>query len=277
MPGVPKEMKSMFDMDMVPFIKNIVYKKSKAEGNLIIKKSVLMTTDISETEIEEKIKEIVIEAGRISVKVGITANPGIIKIILVAKSKDETNCIRNLKIIEEKIQKILGKYIYGKDNLSISESLKKTIIKKNKNITISAAESMTGGLISSMITDTSGSSEYFLGSIVSYSNPAKNKLLKIDSSIMKKVGVVSKEVCLEMARNAKKLFNSDFAVSVTGFAGPKSARKEEVGLVYCCIAGPNDYMQGFRKKFIGKREEIKFRTAQFILNKLRITIEKIIN
>ncbi len=277
-PGVPKEMKNMFDMDVVPVIKNITDNKNKTDGDLIIKKSVLMTTDISETEIEEKIKEIVAEANGINIEIGITANPGIIKIILVSKSKDDASCIRNLKIIEKKIQGKLGDYVYSKDNPLISESLKRTIIKKNKNITISSAESMTGGLISSIVTDTAGSSDYFLGSIVSYSNFAKNKLLKVDNGSIEKFGAVSKEVCLEMARNAKKLFNSDFAISVTGFAGPKViGKEEEVGLAYCCVMGPNNYTQVFKKRFVGKRKEIKFRTAQFVLNKLRVTIERTIN
>jgi len=277
-PGVPKEMKDMFDIDVVPVIKNITGNKNKTDGDLIIKKSVLMTTDISETEIEEKIKEIVAEANGINIETGITANPGIIKIILVSKSKDEVSCIRNLKIIEKKIQRKLGEYVYDKNNPLISESLKRTIIRKNKNITISAAESMTGGLISSIVTDTTGSSDYFLGSIVSYSNFAKNKLLKVDNASIEKFGAVSKEVCLEMVRNAKKLFNSDFAISVTGFAGPKVIGKEgEVGLVYCCILGPNKNTQIFKKRFVGNRKEIKFRTAQFVLNKLRVTIERTIN
>ena len=277
-PGVPKEMKSMFDMDVVPFIKNIANNKSKTVGDLIIKKSVLMTTDISETEIEEKIKEVVIEANEINVEIGITASPGIIKIILVSKSKDKESCISNLKIIERKIQKKLGEYIYDKNNPIISESLKRTIISKNKNITISVAESMTGGLVSSIITDTEGSSDYFLGSIVSYSNFSKVKLLKVSDFNLSRFGAVSKEVCLEMACSIKKLFNSDFAISVTGFAGPKVIGKRgEVGQVYCCILGPNNNTQVFKKKFVGNRKEIKFRTAQFVLNKLRITIEKTIN
>jgi len=157
-PGVPKEMKSMFDTDVIPVIKTISGSKSKKSGNLIIKKSVLMTTDISETEIEEKIKGIVKEAEKINVKIGITAAPGLIKIILVSMSDCEENCSRHLRRIEGKVKRKLREYIYNKNNTSISESLKRAIIRKNKNITISVAESMTGGLVSSMITDTGGSS-----------------------------------------------------------------------------------------------------------------------
>lgn len=277
-PGVPKEMKSMLCMNVIPVIKNISGSRGEKGGNLVIKKSVLMTTDISETEIEEKIKGIVEEAGKINVKVGITAMPGLIKIILVSISDCEENCSRHLRIIEERVRKKLHGYIYNKNNTSISESLKRVIIGKNKNITISVAESITGGLISSMITDTEGSSEYFLGSVVSYSNYAKDKLLQIDGSIINRHGAVSKEVCLEMACNVKKLFNSDFAVSATGFAGPGVTEKnKEAGLVYCCIAGPCGYRQVFKKKFAGSRIDIKYRTAQFILNKLRIYIEETVN
>ena len=114
--------------------------------------------------------------------------------------------------------------------------------------------------------------------MVSYSNYAKNKLLQVNSSSIGKYGAVSSEVCLEMACNVKKLFNSDFAVSTTGFAGPGVTEKnKEAGLVYCCIIGPNDCRQVFKKKFAGSRIDIKYRTAQFILNKLRISIEETID
>ena len=272
-PGVPKEMRSMFEKEVVPFLKRRLTNKD-LKGNVFkIRKSTLLTTDISETEIEEKIKEIAGEARNIGVQIGITADPGLTKIILVAQSTDIVEAGRNLKRIEEKISGKLGNYFYGKDDTLISDNLKEAIARIRGNLTISIAESITGGLISSIVTDTPGSSKFFLGSIVSYSDYSKIKLLDIDKSVLKRYGAVSREVCLNMARKVREIFDSDYSLSVTGYAGPE-AESGRVGLVYCCILGPSGYEKVFEKNFPGTRYEIKFRTAQFILNELRAAISK---
>lgn len=270
-PGVPKEMRSMFEEAVVPFLKEKIKGEGLKEGELKIRKSTLLTTGISETEIEEKTKGILREAEEINVQIGITANPGLIKIILVAKARDIIEADRNLKKIEDKISRKLGNCFYGKDNSLISDNLKEVIKRAGGNLTVSTAESITGGLISSIITDTPGSSEFFLGGIVSYSDYSKIKLLNVDRSILKKYGAVSREVCLEMAKKVKGIFKSDYSLSVTGYAGPE-AEDKKVGLVYCCILGPDHYEKIYEKVFYGNRYEVKFRVAQFILNELRMSI-----
>lgn len=274
-PGVPKEMRSMFEKEVVPFLERRLTNKDLKNNIFKIKKSTLLTTDISETEIEEKIKDIVDKAGDIGVKIGITADPGLIKIILVAKSQDDKEAQMNLKKIEEKISDKLGKYFYGKEDALISDNLKEAIARIGGNLTISVAESITGGLISSIITDTPGSSKFFMGSIISYSDYSKMKLLDIDKKLLEKHGAVSREICLDMARKVRNLFDSDYALSVTGYAGPE-ADSGKLGLVYCCILGPSGYERVFEKRFPGTRYEIKFRTAQFILNELRAAIGQIV-
>ncbi|MEA2016718.1 MAG: nicotinamide-nucleotide amidohydrolase family protein [Actinomycetota bacterium] len=271
-PGVPKEMKSMFEKDVVPFLKDMSGKDGLRKKGDKIRKSTLLTTDISEAEIEERIKKVSDAAGKINVKIGITADPGLIKIILVAKAPDDVSADRNLKIIEKEISKNLEGYVYGKGNSLISDNLKETISKVNGKLTVSAAESVTGGLISSIITDTPGSSEFFLGGIVSYSVFSKINLLGIKRNDIEKYGVVSREICLEMARKIKVIFGSDYSLSVTGYAGPE-AEGNKKGLVFCGIAGPGGYEKVFKKKFTGSRVEIKFRAAQFILKELRLELE----
>jgi len=272
-PGVPKEARSMFECDVIPFLEDTIRKKNIKTVKISLRKTTLMTTDISETEIEEKIKGVISKAEKIGVRVGITADPGLIKIIIVAKSRDSEKADRNLKIIEDEICSKLGNYYYGKNNTLISDNLKEAIAKIGDDLTVCTAESITGGLISSIITDTPGSSGFFLGGIVSYSNFSKNKLLGIGEGILKKHGAVSRVVCLNMAKNAREIFNSDYAISVTGFAGPEAEGKK-LGLVYCCILGPDNYEKVFKKRFVGERQEIKFRTTQFVLNELRTAINK---
>jgi nicotinamide-nucleotide amidase len=281
-PGVPKEMKNMFDLDVLPYLKNILnsIKESKREygneQNLFIKKTEILTTDISESETEFKIKDIKAIAKKLDIEIGITATPGLIKLILVSKSRDLSIGSKNLSLIEDKIREVIGDYVYGAGSLSMGDNLKEIIDKKGFKITISAAESITGGLISSIITDTPGSSAFFLGSIISYSDLVKSKVLGINKNLINEKGAVSPEVCLNMALGAKNISNSDFAIGVTGIAGPDSPEKnKQVGLVYCAVVGPNNYKELFEKNFIGSRTEIKFRTAQFILNRLRVAIKRL--
>ena len=271
LPGVPKEVRSMFDCDVIPFLKNIIKKRHIETDRLKLRKTTLLTTDISETEIEEKIKNVVSKADKIGVKICITADPGLIKIIIVAKSADSREADKKLKIVEDEICIKLGNYFYGKNNTLISENLKEAIAKMGDSLTVCTAESITGGLISSIITDTPGSSKFFLGGIVSYSDYSKIKLLDIDKDVLKKQGAVSRVVCINMARKAKEIFKSDYAISVTGFAGPE-AEDRKLGLVYCCVLGPDDYEKVFKKRFLGSRQEIKFRTTQFVLNEIRTAI-----
>ncbi len=267
-PGVPKEMKSMYLNDIEPFLKKTISEKDIQENDIKIKKLTLLTTDISESEIEDKIGDIQKKAKSLNIDIGITANPGLIKIILISRAMVENKAILNLKTIGDEICMVLGSSIYGQGNTLISENLKNVIAKIGSRVTISTAESITGGLISSIITDTPGSSGFFHGGIVSYSDYAKIKLLKIDKNSLEKYGAVSSNTCLAMAKNVKDIFNSDYAISVSGFAGPE-AQKNKLGRVYCCILGPDNYQKIFKKKFLGTRSEIKFRTTQFILNELR--------
>lgn len=271
-PGVPKEMKDMFDNKVLPELIDLSFKSSK--DNLKIKRKILLTTGISESEIEEHIKEIYVECETLGVKIGITATPGLIKLIVISKSASDEINNKNIEIISEKIREKINGFIYGENEDKVAESLKKSILACEKKITISTAESVTGGLISSMISDVPGSSQYFNGGIISYSNESKVNLLGVDREDIKKYGAVSREVCIKMALSSKKIFNSDYSISVTGFAGPTVNEKgKDIGIVYSCIAKPDGEIKIFENKFIGTRTEIKFRISQFVLNMLRKEIE----
>ena len=269
-PGVPKEMREMLENSVLPRLNSLINSKVKKE---ILTKKVLLTTGISESEIEEEIKDLYELANDMNVKIGITADPGIIKIIIVSKSFSKEENEKKINLIKKKLLTKLSDFIYGEDDDLIAMSLKETIKKTKKNLTLSAAESMTGGLISSMITDVPDSSKFFLGSIISYSNFSKQKILNVSEKLLEEFGAVSPKVCKSMALNTKKIFHSDYAISVTGFAGPDANEEgKDVGLVYFCIANPKGDLKLFEGKFIGNRIDIKFRAAQFIINKLRLEI-----
>jgi len=128
---------------------------------------------------------------------------------------------------------------------------------RRKKLTLSAAESCTGGRVGDKITNVSGSSDYFLGGAVTYSNEAKAELLKVKEKSLKAHGAVSEQVAKEMALGCRKLFGSDIAVSTTGIAGPTGGSKEKpVGLVWFGVSDGKKTTTD-RKVFSGDREQVK--------------------
>ena len=130
----------------------------------------------------------------------------------------------------------------------------------DKNLTVAFAESCTGGLASSLITDIPGSSAYLKGSVVSYTNEVKHKVLGVKSETLDKFGAVSKETAKEMAVGVKHLMQTDFGISITGNAGPGRSEDKPVGLVYIAVSSP-DMTVWEELNLIGSRTEIKSQAA----------------
>ena len=142
------------------------------------------------------------------------------------------------------------------------------ILRKRK-MTMAVAESCTGGLISSRITDSSGSSDYFLMGIVAYSDKIKENILGVSPGLLQKYGAVSKQVALEMAKGARLLANTDIGIGVTGIAGPTGETKlKPVGLVYIAIT-TNKKQMVKKFRFKGSRQDIKLQASEAGLNLMK--------
>ena len=151
--------------------------------------------------------------------------------------------------------------------MNLEQTIAKLLTKKR--LTISVAESCTGGLISNRLTNISGSSKYFKSGIIAYSNKIKTKQLKIPSRIIKQYGAVSKEVAISMAKNIRRLTKSDFGLGTTGIAGPTGATKTKpVGLVYIALASPRK-IQCQEFYFHGNRQAVRLRASQAALDLVR--------
>jgi PncC family amidohydrolase len=148
---------------------------------------------------------------------------------------------------------------------------------RKRSATIGTAESCTGGLVSHLLTNIAGSSEYVLGGIIAYSNQAKMNLLNVSSQTLMDYGAVSEEVAQEMALGARAVLGVDYAVSVTGIAGPGGGTEEKpVGLTYIGLAGPDDLLIAKRYVWEGDRVSNKNASAkaalQLILRYLNLKI-----
>jgi len=149
----------------------------------------------------------------------------------------------------------------------LERSLAKILIKKRK--TVAVAESCTGGLIANRLTNIPGSSKYFKAGIIAYSNEAKVRQLKVPSRLIKQKGAVSKDVAISMAKNIRKIANSDFGLGITGIAGPTGATKTKpIGLVYIALS---TRQKQINRRFIfkGKRTLIKKKSSTAAIKLLK--------
>lgn len=168
-------------------------------------------------------------------------------------------------------RRLLSRHLYGDDETTLSAAVGKKLLAAGK--TAAAAESCTGGLASGLLTDIPGSSSWFRGGAIAYSNAAKSKILGVRAATLKKHGAVSARCACEMAEGAKKVFSSDYALSVTGIAGPDGGTPSKpVGLVYFGLAG-GGRTRVLRRQFRGDRGFIRTCAANFILDELRKIIK----
>jgi nicotinamide-nucleotide amidase len=257
LPGPPREMQPIFENRVLPFLKSYVSKKA------VIISRTLKTTGLAESQVHDKIAGFLRLSGKTTV--GIYAHPAQVDLKITTKAASLIQANRNIAEIEKKIRLKLGKLIFGID----AQTLEGAVVKLLKAKTISIAESCTGGLISSRLTDVSGISKNLFASVIAYSNKSKVEILGVSPETLRHQGAVSKEVAADMAVNARLLLKSDIGISTTGIAGPSGATgKKPVGLVYI---GLSDKDKAIVKKFnfTGTRDIIKFRASQAALDMLR--------
>ncbi|HHF99073.1 MAG TPA: nicotinamide-nucleotide amidohydrolase family protein, partial [Candidatus Aerophobetes bacterium] len=172
-----------------------------------------------------------------------------------------------IKSVESIIREKIGDYIFGKDEDTLEKVVGNLLIEKN--ITLSLAESCSGGLVCHRLTNVPGISASLLAGVVSYSNRAKSEILKVPERLIKEKGAVSYEVALKMAEGVRKLTGSCVSLGITGIAGPTGGTPQKpVGLVYIALcAEEGKFCQ--RYIFPGEREMVKLRTSQAALDILR--------
>ncbi len=263
-PGVPSEMKTMWEETAYDFIKN------KFSDNYSFYSNTLKFAGIGESSIAEKINNLL---NLKNPTVAPYANLGEVKLRITARAKNHLEAKNIIKPVKEKLKKDFSKFIFGEDNDTLPSVLIKELTERNQTIVF--AESCTGGLLSSSLTSISGSSQVFKGSIVSYSNELKNSLLNISEEKLTKYGAVSEEVCESMAINVKEKLGADWAIAISGIAGPNGGSQDKpVGLVYISISGPNNQVTNIKKLFNSTRNRVEIQTlsVNVSLNSLRLIL-----
>jgi nicotinamide-nucleotide amidase len=158
--------------------------------------------------------------------------PGGVTIRISASDKDESRAAEKLRDLKKLVNKRAGEFIYGKGKNTMLEEVVGKLL-SDQNMSISTAESCTGGMLANRITNIPGCSQYMNGGAVTYSNESKVNILGVSADDIEKYGAVSSQVALQMAKNVANLYDADIGVATTGIAGPAGGTKEKpVGLVY---------------------------------------------
>lgn len=258
LPGPPRENQPMFENFIFP-------KLLEAAGEIFVKRKVLRVSGLGESAVDEAISPIY--KAYESVDTSILFNKSEIEVQLTAKNKSESEAEKILDELADKIAEKLGIAVFSMNGELMEEIVGKLLKEKGK--TLSVAESCTGGLISERLTDVAGSSAYFIQGAIAYANEAKINTLKVSPEIIEKHGAVSTETAEAMAKGMRELAKTDYAVSVTGIAGPDGGTKEKpVGTVFIGYADASK-IKSLKIVLTGDRFLIRWRASQAVLDYLR--------
>ncbi len=264
LPGVPRELVHMWAKTLEPMIRGRLGTGSgqgAPAGGVVVRK--LRIYGIGESALQEVLSEVPWRGQ--GVDIGTRASLDGITLILRSQPTPAAQAL--LARIEEQAREILGTKIYGTGNADLSAVVGGLL--RDRSLTICTAESCTGGLVAKRLTDVPGSSDYFLGGVVTYSNELKTDLLGVPPALLEEHGAVSEPVAAAMARGALRLLGADCAIATTGIAGPGGATPEKpVGTVYVATALGDD-VQVRHFTMFRTRDEIRERTAQSSLDVFR--------
>lgn len=262
MPGVPKEMKLMFERDVLPRIK-----EHGGKSDAVILSRTLHTFGLGESAVAEKLGDQMMRNRNPSV--GTTVANGIVSLRLNSRFDSRDVAQRQLEETDRACRTALGDLIFGADEETLQESVARLLTTSRK--TVATAESCTGGLLAKMLTDVAGSSGYFHTGFVTYSNKSKYERLGVSMEIINVYGAVSEHVVSAMARNARRLAKSHYALAISGIAGPTGGSPSKpVGTVCIALAfDDNDPPVARTFQFPGDREWVRDRSAKMALTMLR--------
>lgn len=253
LPGPPKEMQPMFAVYGVQALQKILKHNDKIQSR------VLRFYGIGEALLETKIEDLLVKQSNPTIAP--LASDGEVTLRITAKHLSSTEGVKMIQSVQDEILNRVGEYYYGMDETSLIEEAVKEL--KRRHFTVTSAESLTGGMFQQMLTSVPGASKVFKGGLVSYSNEVKAQVLGVSQSTIITEGVVSERCAIEMAEGAKTLFNSDYAVSFTGVAGPDDLEGHPVGTVFIGLAAPGKDTQAFPLQLgQSSREQIRLRSVK---------------
>ncbi len=265
LPGVPAEMKALLETGVLPAIA-----RELGQDPPVIRSRVVRTAGIGESALAERIDDLVEAAAPVGV--AFLPDLGMVDVRLTAIGVASDEAGRRLGELAAVIRQRLEPWFYGEGDATLAAALGEAL--RARGWTLAGAESCTAGELAAEITGVAGSSEYFLGGIVSYANAIKTSLLGVSEETLSAHGAVSEETCREMVTGVRERLGSDVGAAITGIAGPGGGSPEKpVGLVYCGVGTPGGAW--LRKlDYPGPRDAVRRRSAvatlSLLLRKVRV-------
>jgi nicotinamide-nucleotide amidase len=258
-PGVPFELDGMIESDLVPWL-------AERSGGVGRETATLKVACLPESLVEERIAPAYGEFGREWIT--ILASPGEIRLRATAEGP-EPERRKRLEAMTARLHELAGDAVYAFREQDTLETVVGELLRK-AGATLTVAESCTGGLLAERITRVAGSSDYFLGGAVTYTNELKTQVLGVAPEMLDEHGAVSEAVAWAMAEGVRRVFHSDYGAGITGVAGPGGGSEAKpVGTVHIAVAGPDGRAEHRRVRFPGDRERVRAQSAQLALDLLR--------
>lgn len=258
LPGVPKEMMTLISESVIPFIR-----EHFSPGVVVVRK--LRTTGITESKLSELLDGMLDLSENISM--AYLPSYGGVDLRFIARGNDRGLLTNEIEKIEESICSVAGEYLFGVNEETLESVVGSLLLARTT--TLAVAESCTGGMLGGLLTNVPGSSAFFMGGVISYNNSVKMRELGVSREMLDAHGAVSTECAEAMAAGVRSRFNTTYALSVTGIAGPDGGTKEKpVGLVWLGFATP-DKVITTSFKLSGDRQIIRTRATYIALDLLR--------
>jgi len=262
LPGVPSEMREILELSVLPRLK-------ERSSGIVARRRVLRIAGMGESAVEERVAP-VYEKWK-EHPVTILASPGEVQLHLCVRA-EPSRAEETVARMEQDFAQALAGRVFGRDGEDLSATVGRLL--RDSGRTLALAESCTGGMISSLLTDTPGSSAYFRGAVVSYANSVKEEMLGLSRRTLEEHGAVSQEAARQMAEGARARFDTDLAAAVTGIAGPDGGTPEKpVGTVWFALSERDREVVAKRRSFIGDRGMVRRAASLYALELLRRHLE----
>jgi len=258
LPGPPHELQAMFERSVVPYLKKLT--------NQVICSKTVKICNVGESKAETMVKDLV--DSQVNPTIATYAKPGEVHIRVTANAEDKKTALKLIKPVVKELKARFGNDVYSTEEDITLEKAVADLLLANK-LTVTCAESCTGGMLSARLVNVPGISEVYKMGVVTYSNKAKRRLLGVKKGTLQKYGAVSGQTAEEMAKGAAGAFKADVAVAITGIAGPDGGTEEKpVGLVYmaCCVKGKITVK---KYQFTGNRDMVRESSVSAALSLMR--------
>ena len=262
MPGVPREMYRMWEQEVIPRL-------SPYTGGLIFTR-ILRVWGLGESAVEERLDPVIHSNNP---TVATYAKSDAIDVRITAKAETREKAEQQVAEMEARVRQILRHHVFGVDKDTLQGVIGKYLTERRQSLGV--MESLTGGLLSSTVTDVPGSSNYFVGGLVTYNTELKVQM-GVPREILEQYGAISEETARAMAHTVRKRFDTDFGLGITGVAGPDEEEDKPVGTAHIAIEGPEGVVTGMGPGWRASRDDNKRFAVLAALNLLRLHLEGVI-